>query len=224
MIRAIFFDAAGTLFRLTQSVGENYALVGRGMGLALEAAALDAAFSHSWERLPPRPQNGVPRADDDKSWWRELVFDVLEQVAPQLHELDRDNFFEVAYEHFAEAGVWESYPETLETLERIAGRFHLAVLSNFDARLRLILEQLGLSKFFPGRVFLSSELGFDKPNPQIFRRACALLKLKPDECLHVGDDPERDWRAARAAGLRVFELRRPENSLRNLFAAACEDN
>jgi FMN phosphatase YigB (HAD superfamily) len=36
--------------------------------------------------------------------------------------------------------------------------------------------------------------------------------------LHVGDDPERDWKAAKAAGLLVFRLDRPRNSLRDLLA------
>jgi len=36
--------------------------------------------------------------------------------------------------------------------------------------------------------------------------------------LHVGDDPERDWKAAAAAGLSVFRLARPDRSLRDLAA------
>ena len=35
--------------------------------------------------------------------------------------------------------------------------------------------------------------------------------------LHVGDDPERDWKAAADAGLSVFKLERPKNSLRDLI-------
>ena len=45
---------------------------------------------------------------------------VFDQVAPSLSEFDRDNFFEVAYEHFAEAGVWELYPEVPEALQQSA--------------------------------------------------------------------------------------------------------
>jgi hypothetical protein len=37
------------------------------------------------------------------------------------------------------------------------------------------------------------------------------------EVLHVGDDPERDWAAARAAGLEVFRLEWPNNALRKLI-------
>jgi FMN phosphatase YigB (HAD superfamily) len=46
-----------------------------------------------------------------------------------------------------------------------------------------------------------------------------LIDLKPNEVLHVGDDPERDWEAASAAGLSIFRLDRPKNSLRDLLAA-----
>jgi len=157
-----------------------------------------------------------PRENDDKDWWREIVERVLRELAPGLSELDRDNFFEIAYEHFSEAGVWELYPEVVEVLERLRPRFQLAVVSNFDGRLRMILEHLGLSKFF-SHIFVSSEIGADKPDPEIFCRALKFMKLQPTEALHIGDDPERDWKAANAAGLSVLELDRARKSLRDLL-------
>jgi putative hydrolase of the HAD superfamily len=218
MIKAIFFDAAGTLFYLTKTVGDHYALVGGEIALKLNAKQLDRAFHTAWKQMPRRPAIDGPRDNDDKGWWRELVDLVLDQVAPSLSELDRDNFFEIAYEHFAEAGVWELYPEVPGVLEQLQPRFQLAVISNFDGRLRLILQHLGISKFFR-HVFVSSELGADKADPEIYRRALQFIDLKPNEVLHVGDDPERDWEAASAAGLSIFRLDRQKNSLRDLLAA-----
>jgi putative hydrolase of the HAD superfamily len=217
MIKAIFFDAVGTLFHLTKTVGDHYALVGSEVGLTIDAGQLDRAFYTAWKQMPPRPATDAPRDNDDKGWWRELVNLVLGQVAPSLNELDRDNFFEIAYEHFAEAGVWELYPEIINVLEKLQPRFQLAVISNFDGRLRFILEHLGISKFF-AHVFVSSEIGADKPDPEIFRRALKFIDLRPNAVLHVGDDSERDWKAAEAAGLSVFKLERPKNSLRDLLA------
>ena len=218
MIKAIFFDGAGTLIHLRKSVGYHYALVGERVGLALDAAALDRAFAACWKQMPTRPAIDGPREDDDKGWWRELVDQVIDQVAPRTGELDRDAFFEVAYSHFAEPGVWDLYPEAIEVLEKLDGRFDLAVISNFDARLRMIFEHLGVSEFF-SHVFLSSELGADKPDPEIYRRALKLAGLQPNETLHVGDDPVRDWAGGAAAGLPVFRIERPRNSLRDLLAA-----
>jgi putative hydrolase of the HAD superfamily len=217
MTEAIFFDAVGTLFYLTKTVGDHYALVGREVGLTLDAPQLDRAFYMAWKRMPSRAAIDGPRENDDKGWWHELVDLVLDQAAPSLSELDRDNFFEVAYEHFAEADVWELYPEVFSVLEKLQPRFQLAVISNFDGRLRLILEHLGASTFF-GHVFVSSEIGADKPDPEIYRRALKFVNLKPDQVLYVGDDPDRDWKAAAEAGLSVFKLDREKNSLRDLLA------
>jgi FMN phosphatase YigB (HAD superfamily) len=44
------------------------------------------------------------------------------------------------------------------------------------------------------------------------------IDLKPNEVLHVGDDSERDWKAASEAGLSIFRLDRQKNSLRDLLA------
>jgi putative hydrolase of the HAD superfamily len=218
VIRAIFFDAAGTLFHLTKTVGDHYAYVGREVGLDLDAHQLERAFHSAWQQMPRRRAIEGPRENDDKGWWRELLGRVFDQVASSLGELDRDNFFEIAYEHFAETGVWKLYPEVLDVLEQLRQRFQLVVISNFDGRLRFILQNFGISKYF-ARLFISSELGADKPDPEIFRRALKVMHLEANEVLHVGDDPERDWKAAKEAGLLVFQLDRPQNSLRDLLTS-----
>jgi len=217
-VKTIFFDAAGTLFHLPQGVGHHYAIAGRDVGLDLDPQAVDRAFAVAWKQMPAREPTHAPREDDDKGWWRELVDSVFQQVAPATHELDRDAFFEAAYSHFAEPGVWELFPEVVAALEALQPRYHLGVISNFDGRLRMILEQLGISKFFRV-VVISSEIGADKPDPFIYRRAVELEGIEAHEALHVGDDPVRDWEAAAAAGLRVFRLERPANSLRDVLTA-----
>ena len=114
MIRAILFDAAGTLFYLSKTVGDHYAYVGREVGLDLDAQQLDRAFHTAGQEMPRRPAIDSPRENDDKGWWREIVGRVFDRVAPSVSEIDRDNFFEMAYEHFAEAGVWELYRKCLK--------------------------------------------------------------------------------------------------------------
>jgi putative hydrolase of the HAD superfamily len=220
MLKTIFFDAVGTLFYLTKTVGDHYAIVAAQVGLKLNAKKLDAAFYSAWKQMPPREAIDGPRENDDKEWWRELVDLVLREAAPNVDELDRDNFFEVAYEHFAETGVWKLYPEVVDVLGQLRSHFALAIVSNFDGRLRIILERLGVSKYFR-RVFVSSELGADKPDPEIFRRALKFLEVQPHDALHVGDDPGRDWRAAADAGLSVFQLDRKKTSLRDLIPLLC---
>ena len=179
MPRAIFFDAAGTLIRLTKSVGTNYALVAERQGFILDAAQLDRAFAAVWREMPLRPATGQPREDDDKDRSQPGRAPARSR-SPRLKR-SIAILFEAAYGHFAEAGVWELYPEVPEVLEALASRFELAVVSNFDGRLRVIFEHLSVSKYFR-HLFISSELGADKPDPLIYRRALEISVLRRSKC------------------------------------------
>jgi HAD superfamily hydrolase (TIGR01549 family) len=78
-----------------------------------------------------------------------------------------------------------------------------------------VLEDLGLSERFE-KIFISSEVGCEKPDPEIFRRAVEVMDVAPRRCLHVGDDPDNDWEGATAAGMAVFRVKRPEVTLDTL--------
>jgi putative hydrolase of the HAD superfamily len=105
----------------------------------------------------------------------------------------------------------------IPTLERLAKSSRLAVISNFDGRLRGILSGLGLAGYFE-HVFISSEVGADKPHREIFQHALATMDVPATACWHVGDDPIRDWAGAQAAGIASFELKRPETTLNDIPA------
>jgi putative hydrolase of the HAD superfamily len=214
-VRIIFFDAAGTLFHLPRGVGWHYREVARRHGRELDVDGLDAAFRAAWKRMPAPPATGAPRPDDDKGWWRELVGMVLDQCGADSG-FDRGAYFEEVYAEFTKPGIWELYPEVPEVLERLRRNCRLAVISNFDGRLRPILDTLGIAPFFE-HVTVSSEAGADKPDARIFQSALRACGAAPTEALHAGDDPVCDWEGAAAAGLHVFRLDRPRNSLRALL-------
>ena len=215
MTRVIFFDAAGTLFHLPRGVGWHYRDVALRHGADLDAAVLNASFRSAWKGMPLLPETRTPRADDERAWWRNLVFKVLDDCRV-AGELNRDAYFDELWSEFAKPGVWDLYPETREVLSELRGRFRLGVISNFDGRLREILPLLGIAEFFDG-IVLSSEVGAEKPAPHIFAEALRRFGTAASEAFHVGDEPEADWRGAAAAGLKVFELKRPGNSLRDLL-------
>jgi putative hydrolase of the HAD superfamily len=218
MIKVIFFDATGTLIRLPKGVGWHYRLVARRHGLELDELALNAAFVSAWKTMPARPPTREPRPDDDKGWWRELVGRVLDScAAPAPASFDRDAYFEELYAHFTTPGVWALYPEVESVLGSLAGRYRFGVISNFDRRLRALLDQLGIARRFE-HLAISSEVGANKPDAFIFESALEKMGVQPHEALHVGDDPVHDWQGAEAMGIRCFRLDRDKNSLRDLEA------
>jgi putative hydrolase of the HAD superfamily len=225
-IRVIFFDATGTLIYLPRGVGWHYREIAARHGLHLDAAELDAAFASAFRAAIPRVATAGGREDDDKEWWRAVVRRVFESTARAdaaapagvPHDTVFGPLFEELYAHFASPDVWALYPEVVEVLRALRSRYRLAILSNFDRRLYRVLDHLGIRTYFE-KVFISSEIGAEKPDRQIFAAALAAMDVTPAHALHVGDDPRHDWQGAREAGLRVFELARPGVSLRGVLEA-----
>ena len=90
--------------------------------------------------------------------------------------------------------------------------YQLGIISNFDERIYRILENMNLHGYFDFVQIPSSCEGFAKPSPEIFQatRALANRKYGPPlldhQFLHVGDNVELDYRAARASGFQALLL------------------
>lgn len=165
-VKVIFFDATGTLIHLPRGVGFHYAGVAARFGWKADADSVGRAFRALWSEMPPPEITRAPKVDDDRSWWRALVERVLD-VTGAPGDFDREGYFAAVYDEFAQPGVWALYPETIDVLDALAARFQLNVLSNFDRRLRTVLDHLGVCDRFE-HLIISSEAGADKPDPWIF--------------------------------------------------------
>jgi putative hydrolase of the HAD superfamily len=96
--------------------------------------------------------------------------------------------------------VAASTPPALQEL-RSRG-YRLAVISNADGRMREVVRASGLYDLMEF-VMDSDEEGVEKPDPEIFHRACARLGARPEACLYVGDLYPVDVVGAQSAGLEA---------------------
>ena len=65
------------------------------------------------------------------------------------------------------------------------------------------LRSLGLWECFDG-IFISSDIGFQKPDPGFYKAALAGTGLLPEDCLMIGNDPVCDILGAVKAGMDAF--------------------
>ena len=97
----------------------------------------------------------------------------------------------------------ELFPDVLEALERLSGRYRIVSLSNGNAD----LASMGIVRYFAA-ITNARSAGVAKPDARIFRAACASVDTPPDAVLHVGDDPDLDVRGALGAGMRAAWINR----------------
>ncbi|XP_048136355.1 uncharacterized protein LOC115755449 isoform X2 [Rhodamnia argentea] len=79
----------------------------------------------------------------------------------------------------------------------------LAVVSNFDIRLRKLLKDLNIVDLFDA-VIVSSEVGYEKPDPGIFKSALDQLQVEPNRAVHIGDDEKADKYGAAVVGIECW--------------------
>jgi putative hydrolase of the HAD superfamily len=110
--------------------------------------------------------------------------------------------------HFRDPASWAVYDDVAATLDRLAAEgLPLAIVSNWDSQLPGLLTDLELAPRFDA-ILVSAIEETGKPDPEIFRRACARLGVPASEALHIGDSPREDYEAARSAGLQALLLDR----------------
>jgi dihydrofolate synthase/folylpolyglutamate synthase len=196
-VRAVTFDAGGTLLQPWPSVGEVYRRIAQRHGIATSAERLDRQFAAAWKE---RKSFGYARAD-----WSELVKQTFAGVASAE---DCERFFPELYEAFADPGAWRVFDDVVPCLERLkASGAKLGVISNWDERLRPLLGKLGLSRYFD-EIIISCEAGVAKPDPGIFRLAAQRLQVPSGALLHVGDSRSEDAEGAKGAGCQALLLTR----------------
>ncbi len=202
MIKAVFFDAAGTIFDAKEPVGHTYAAIAAKHGLRAETGRVTAGFRRAFSSAPGLAFGPGHRADElrrlEREWWHKLV---RESFAGLGEFRDFEAFFDELFSYFGNPDHWAPAPQAHMVLKRLkdAG-VRLGIISNFDYRLYAILEGLGLSPFFDS-VTISSEAGFSKPARQIFIAALLSLGVDAADAVHVGDSEHMDLRGAQAAGL-----------------------
>ncbi|KAL3613934.1 hypothetical protein CASFOL_042008 [Castilleja foliolosa] len=110
-------------------------------------------------------------------------------------------YFEELYSYYTTEKAWHLCDPNAEQVFMALKKagVKVAVVSNFDTRLRLLLRALKCDHWFDV-VALSAEVEAEKPNPMIFLKACEFLGVQPEDAVHVGDDRRNDIWGARDAG------------------------
>jgi REG-2-like HAD superfamily hydrolase len=189
-VRGLSIDAAGTLLHPAEPISVSYARFSAAHGGRDEvriaerlAAAMQAA-------------RGLRTTPDWRAYWARVVADSTGCDTPAL--------LDALYEYFATPAAWRlaDGAEACARAFRTAGG-KVVVVSNWDTRLRGLLEAMGATAWTDA-IVVSGEEGVEKPDAEIFHRACRRIGLPPAQVVHVGDSYTADVVGARAIGMQAL--------------------
>ncbi|GAB6022435.1 hypothetical protein CHUAL_006548 [Chamberlinius hualienensis] len=201
--KLLTFDVTNTLLKFACSPGAQYAKIAALYGVQTDPEKLTVAFKTLWKSMSKdHPNFGARSGMGYKDWWTRMVEQTFHNSG---YKVDINNMKKIS-EHLIEVygtnACWNVQPGVVEVLNDIRkSKSHLSigVISNFDVRLHSVLDDTKLSQYFDF-VLASYDCGYYKPQREIFQLALDQVNCLPSEAVHVGDDVELDYLAARNAG------------------------
>ena len=198
-IRAVVFDAVGTVILPDPGAASVYADAAGRHGIAVDAATLSARLGNRFrvEDDIDRLAGWVTSEGRERERWQNIVTAAIPGAD--------DDLFRELFQHFAEPTAWTVIEGVAETLLELDSRgLILALASNYDRRLQSVIAGLPALAPLRQRVVISSVVGHRKPAVEFFRDGVLpAVGCKACEVLFVGDDLENDCLGARAAGMRA---------------------
>ena len=206
---AVFFDVDFTLIH----PGPRFQGVGYAESCARRGVGIDAA---RFERAVAGAASLLESADQlyDASLFVAYTRRIIELMGGEGSEIE--SVAREIYDDWAEHGYFSLYDDVPETLELLHEQgFRLGLISNTHRCLASFQSHFELEGLI-SVALSSSEHGFMKPHPSIFRAALELMQVQAEDAVMVGDSLAHDVLGAQQAGMRGILLTRGAESTRDL--------
>jgi putative hydrolase of the HAD superfamily len=200
-IRAVFFDAVGTLIHPDPPALAIYARVAANAGLAISSAILRDRFIEAYraEDSIDHQSGWITSEQRERDRWRHIVTASLEGV-PGV-----DSCFEQLYMHFARPDAWRLDPAAGKLITQLRERGLIVGMgSNYDHRLASVVAGHPELAVLDGRIVISAAIGHRKPSARFFEEVARVAGVRSEEVLFVGDDLENDYHGAIGAGMQAI--------------------
>jgi putative hydrolase of the HAD superfamily len=201
-IRAIVFDAVGTLIHPQPSAPDVYAQTAAAHGVTLTAHEIRQRFLAAYraEESRDRAANWATSESREVERWRTIV-------AESLPGADAEACFRHLYAHYAQPHAWRVDVDAAHVFAMLRERgIRLGLASNYDSRLESVIAGHAELRSLDPTVVISSQIGVRKPSPCFFASVAQRLAMAQDAILYVGDDVDNDFHGATNAGLHAVLL------------------
>ena len=201
-ISYIWFDIGYTLLRMKREITYRQALATFGENVSLET--LEREF-HWVDKLFMREYPGVfLKGRGVYMPWFLGVLNYRLGIALDVAEIDKCwEKIQLSTEDY-----WIPFDNVHEVLTELKdSTLRMGVISNWDPSARGLLERHDLIGYFD-HCIVSSEVGIDKPNPDIFNLAMQKADVVAQACIYVGDNYYDDAVGSREVGMQTLILNR----------------
>ena len=199
-VKALLFDVFGTVVDWRTGIAKEIQIIAKKYNIFLNAEDFADAWRAEYQPAMEEIRNGAR----DFTILDILHLENLKKIAPRfdLNNLTNEdlNFLVTAWHRLP------GWSDTSQGLNKLKKKFILATQSNGNIALMVNMAKYSNLNW---DVILGAEVvGYYKPEPKAYLKACEALNLNPSECLMVAAHDD-DLKAASLQGMKTAYVHRP---------------
>lgn len=191
-VTCVVFDVDDTLYLERDYVRSGFEAVGQHIQ---QRFGVDGFFARAWDAF----EHGA----------RGTVFNqVLAECGVAVDADLVTELIAVYRNHTPKIGL---IPDAQKVIEQLYGKVALAAITDGPrSSQRAKVDALGLPQWIDP-IVITEELGpgHSKPHPLAFEQVEQATGCRGDQCVYIGDNPKKDFKAPHALGWRTVRIRRP---------------
>jgi 2-haloalkanoic acid dehalogenase type II len=197
--KAVLFDLGDTLIRNSLSVFETFGIILEGEGIHVSVKEVEKAFAATEKERGNNFNQLIGKIPSLEFYymWNSRVIHALEIE-------DDGDLAQKIHEQWFQTINLTAFPDTEPILADLRNKgMKTGIISNaYEDEITEICEDVGLHMSLFDIYVGSDTIKKAKPHPDIFRYVLQKLDIKPQEAIYVGDNIEKDYKAAERVGMK----------------------
>ncbi|WP_082435959.1 HAD family hydrolase [Desnuesiella massiliensis] len=156
-----------------------------------------------WERYSEDHELYVKRAMGKEKSPEKIIESIIEKMKININEFEKKEILKLREERFKKAliDVDATILDVLSDIKRNGKS--ICLISNADIIDVMHWEESPLSNLFDDAIF-SYEVGYLKPQSEIYKAALKKMNVDPKECIFVGDGGGDELKGAKELGMKTI--------------------
>jgi putative hydrolase of the HAD superfamily len=156
-----------------------------------------------WEKYAEDYELYLKRATNKEITAEEIIEDIIEKMKIEINECEKKEILKLREERFKKSLV-EVDLTILDVLSDIKKNgTKICLISNADIIDVMYWRKSPLRDLFDETIF-SYEVGYLKPQAEIYKIALEKMKVSPERCVFIGDGGSDELKGAKTVGIKTI--------------------
>ena len=214
-IKAIFFDFDNTIVDYIKSDIDSLRMVAESLPITIDTNLFINIAVEEIMKFHDLVSDGKVEPSDIHNY---RLYNTMKHFSVEWET----KYLDIYLQHFIKSTICFSGVE--EVIRYLYGKVRLGIVTNAynSEEQKRRVDNTGIAGYFDD-IVVCADIGVYKPTKEAFLHLVDKYRLKPFDCLYIGDSEEYDIKGARNAGLYTIKMAHNSSKINSVADFVCGD-